>query len=51
MFEKENDAYKLTNQEIKKCCEWRLDTKDNILEALLSHMQDDLTLEYMGIYS
>lgn len=28
-----------------------LKTKDNILKALLFHMQDNLTLEFMGVYS
>jgi hypothetical protein len=28
-----------------------LDTDDNILQALLKHMEDKLTLKYLGFYS
>lgn len=35
---------------MKVCCEWMLKCNDNILQALLTHQQDLLTLDYMGYY-
>lgn len=47
----QKDQESETKQEqMKKCCEWMLKCNDNILQALLTHQQDLLTLDYMGYY-
>lgn len=38
-------------EKIKKICEWKVISTDNILIALLGHHLDELAIFYMGYFS
>jgi len=44
-------TYWPSSNDLEICCNWMLVIDDNILQALLKHMQDNLTLKYLGFYS
>ena len=50
-YEKQRGGQELAKQQIYECCNWKLKTKENILEALLYHMLDQVCLDFMGTYS
>lgn len=43
--------FKKQTAEIRKVLDWRIQSEDNILVALLGHNFDNLAVKYMGHYS
>lgn len=57
-YDQEPDGARKTQDDLEEICQWYLSTegkddkeKDNILSALLSKIQDPLTIKFMGKYS